>query len=58
MKKLQATKTRYLRKVEGVTRIDRMRSDDIRETLRQEDILDTVLRKKKQWLKKIQEMSE
>ena len=49
---------RYLRKVEGVTRMDRMKSDDIRERLRQEDVLDTVLRKKKQWLKKIEEMSE
>ena len=58
MKKLQATEMRYLRKVEGVTRMDRMRSDDIRERLRQEDVLDTVLRKKKQWLKKIEEMSK
>ena len=33
MKKLQATEMRYLRKVEGVTRMDRMRSDDIRERL-------------------------
>ena len=55
MKKLQATEMRYLRKVEGVTRMDMMRSDDIRERLRQED---TVLRKKMQWLKKIEEMSE
>ena len=47
---------RYLRKVEGVTRMDRMKSDDIRERLKQEDVLDTVLRKKKQW--KIEEMSE
>ena len=43
MKKLQATEMRYLRKVEGVTRMDRMRSDDIRERLRQKDVLDTVL---------------
>ena len=42
----------------GVTRMDRMKSNDIRERLRQEDVLDTVLRKKKQWLKKIREMSE
>ena len=61
MKKLQVTEMRYLRKVKSVTRMDRMRSDDIRsrERLRpQEDVLDTVLRKKKQWLKKIEEMSE
>ena len=57
-KKLQATEMRYLRKVEGVTRLDRMRSDDIRERLRQEDVIDTVIRKKKQWMKKIEEMPE
>ena len=48
MKKLQATEMRYLRRVEGVTRLDRMRSDDIRERLRQEGVLDSTLRKKKQ----------
>ena len=48
MKKLQATEMRYLRKVEGVTRMDWMRSDDIRGRLRQKDVLDTVLRKKNQ----------
>ena len=45
MKKRQATEMRYLRKVEGVMRMDWMRSDDIRERLRQEDVLDTVLRR-------------
>ena len=35
-----------------------MRSDNIRERLRQEDIIDTVIRKKKQWMKKIEEMPE
>ena len=43
MKKRQAIEMRYLRKVEGVMRMDRMRSDDIRGRLRQEDVLDTVL---------------
>ena len=38
--------------------MDRMRSDDIRERLRQEDVIDTVIRKKKQWMKKIEEMPE
>ena len=58
MKKLQAVEMRYLRKVEGVTRMDRVRSDDIRMRLRQEDVVDTVQRKKKQWLWKIEEMPE
>ena len=35
-----------------------MRSDNIRERLRQEDVIDTVIRKKKQWMKKIEEMPE
>ena len=35
-----------------------MRSDNIRERLRQEDIIDTVIRKKKQWMKKIEDMPE
>ena len=46
-KKLQVTEMTYLRRVEGVKRLNRMRSDDLRERLRQEDILDSVLRKKK-----------
>lgn len=46
-KKLQVTEIRYLRRVEGVKRLNRMRSDDLRERLRQEDVLDSVLRKKK-----------
>ena len=56
MKKLQAVEMRYLRKVEGVTRMDRVRSDDIR--MRQEDVVVTVHRKKKQWLRKMEEMPE
>ena len=44
----KATELKYLRKVEGVTRLHRMRSDDIRDKLRQEDVLDSELRKKKQ----------
>ena len=58
MKKLQAVEMRYLRKVEGVTRMDKVRSDDIRMRLRQEDVVATVHRKKKQWLRKMEEMPE
>ena len=58
MKKLQAVEMRYLRKVEGVTRMDKVRSDDIRMRLRQEDVAATVHRKKKQWLRKMEEMPE
>ena len=58
MKKLQATEMRYLRNVEGVTRMDRMRSDDIRERLKQKDVLKTNLRMKRDWLREIEEMPE
>ena len=58
MKKLQATEMRYLRNVEGVTRMDRMRSDDIRERLKQKDVLKTVLRRKRDWLREVEEMPE
>ena len=58
MKKLQANKMRHRRKVEGMTTMDKTRSDDIRERLEQEDVLETVLRMKKDWLQKIEEMPE
>lgn len=40
------------RKVKGVMTMDRIRSDDKRERLRKEDVLQTVLRKRKKWLRK------
>ena len=47
-----------MRKVEGVMRMDRMRSNDIRERQKQEDVLKTVLRRNRDWPKKIEEMPE
>ena len=41
-----------------IIRADRIRSNDIRGRLRQEDVLETVLRKKTEWLRKVEEMSE
>ena len=43
MKKLHETGWRYLKKVEGMSRMDRLRIDDIRERLRQECVVETVL---------------
>ena len=37
--------------------MDRMRSENIRRRQRQEDVLEIVLRRMKQWLRKIEEMS-
>ena len=44
---------------EGATKMDRMRSEDIRSRQEKlmEDVLEIVLRKKKQWLMKTEEMS-
>ena len=36
-----------------MNRIDRMRSNDIAESLRQEDVLESVLRRQKEWMRKI-----
>ena len=41
-----------------MTRMDRMRGDSIRERLKQEDVLKTVLRRKRDWLSKIEAMPD
>lgn len=41
-------------KVKGVLRMDRIRSDDKRGRIRQEDILETVLGERKKWLRKVE----
>lgn len=47
----------YLRRVEGVLRTNRIGSDDIK-TLRQEVVLETVLRKKEDWQRKVEEVPD
>lgn len=44
--------------IKGLARLDRKRSDDIRERLRQEEVLDIMLRKKKQWMETTEEKPE
>ena len=48
----------YLRKDEGVNRMNRVRSYDMAESLRQEDVLESVLRRQKEWLRKMMGRSE
>ena len=48
----------YPRKVDGVNRIDRVRSYDMAESLREEDVLECVLRRQKEWLRKMSGWSE
>ena len=47
-----------MRKVESVNRMDRVRSYDMAESLRHEDVLESVLRRQKEWMRKMVEMSE
>ena len=55
--KMQATQMKVLRRIEGVTRLDRMRNVDIREKLRQESVLDAVKRRQEKWRFRLEEMS-
>ena len=45
MSRLQAAEMRYLRRVEGVTKLDKVRNEDIRQRLNQEAVVE-VARKK------------
>ena len=38
--------------------MNRVRSYDMAENLRQEDVLESVLRRQKEWMRKMEEMSE
>ena len=55
--KIQAMEMRYLRKVE-VTRLDRVSNEDIRRRLGVKAVLVVVDRKKKEWRKRIEGMSQ
>ena len=46
--RVQATQMRVLRRIEGVSRVDRVRNVDIRLRLGQEGILDVVRRRQEQ----------
>ena len=54
--KIQAM--RYLRKVEGVTRLDRVSNEDIRRRLGVEAVLAVADRKKKEWRERIEGMAQ
>ena len=54
--KIQAMEMRYLRKVEGVTRLDRVLNEDIRRRLGVEAMLAVADRKKKEWRERIEGM--
>ena len=55
--RVQATQVNVLRRIEGVSRLDRVRNVDIREKLRQVSVLDTVKTRQEKWKARMEEMS-
>ena len=55
--RVQATQMNVLRRIEGVSRLDRVRNIDIREKLRQESVLDMVKSRQERWKVRMEEMS-
>ena len=56
--RVQATQMRVLRRIEGVSRVDRVRNKDIRLRLGQEGILNVVKRSQEKWKKRLEEMND
>ena len=53
--RLGATEMAYLRRVEGVTRIDRVRNVDVRKAVKQEEVMEKVKRKQRAWKEKLEQ---
>ena len=51
-RKQTAMKMRFLRTVEGVTKLDRVRKEDIRQRLKQETVVEVTRKKQTVWKKK------
>ena len=56
--KIQATQMGFLRWIEGVLRLDRIRSVDIRSRLGQEGVVGMVMRPQLEWKQRVEEMSD
>ena len=56
--KLQALEMMCLRRVEGVSRKDRVRNEEVRKTLGQEAVMNIVKEKQRRWKDKVEAMSE
>ena len=54
--KLQAFEMMCLRKVQGVTRMDRVRNEEAREALGQETVIEMVKEKQRKWKVKLEQM--
>ena len=47
-----------LRRAVGVTRIDRVRNADMREAVRQEEVMEKVKRRQRAWKEKLEQMKD
>ena len=54
--RLQAAEMRYLRRVEGVTKLDEVRNVDIRQRLNQEAVVEVARKKQRAWKEKLDGM--
>ena len=52
--KLQTKEIAYLRRVEGVTSLDSIRNVNVREALKQEEIIEKVRAKESAWKEKLE----
>ena len=55
---MRATNMNILRRIEGVCRLDRLKNEEVRERLGQDDILDVVRRRQEKWKEKLEVMSD
>ena len=56
--RLQETEMRYMRRVEGVMKLDRVRNVDIRQRLKQEAVMEMASKKQRVWKVKVEEIGE
>ena len=56
--KLQTFEMMCLRKVQGVTRMDRVRNEKVREALRHEAVIEMVNEKQRKWKVKLERMRD
>ena len=54
--RLQVAEMRYLRRVEGVTKLDKVRNEDIRQRLNQEAVVEVARKKQRAWKEKLDGM--
>ena len=55
--RIEAMQMRVLRRIEGGSRLDRVRNVDLRGRLKQEGGLDTVKKRQQNWKQRVEEMS-